>query len=52
MFFSCKVAIQEEFMDLGVKIIRPLSTTDYNNNEFVFEDIDTRWIAIGKKNQG
>lgn len=34
---------------LGVKIVRPLSTTDYNNKEFVFEDIDRRWIAVGKK---
>ncbi|WP_342707227.1 hypothetical protein [Fontibacillus panacisegetis] len=35
--------------DLGVKIVRSLSTTDYNNKEFVFEDIDRRWIAVGKK---
>jgi hypothetical protein len=35
--------------ELGVKIVRPLSTTDYNNKEFVFEDIDRRWIAVGKK---
>lgn len=47
-----QMELQEEFINLGVKIIRPLSTTDYNNNEFVFEDIDTRWIAIGKKIQG
>lgn len=41
--------IQEEFINLGVKIVSPLATTDYNNNEFIFEDIDRRWIAIGNK---
>lgn len=41
--------IQQELMDLGVKIVRALSTTDYNNHEFVFEDVDGRWIAIGNK---
>jgi hypothetical protein len=41
--------LQEEFINLGVKIVRPLAITDYNNNEFVFEDIDRRWIAVGKK---
>ncbi|AJS58814.1 glyoxalase [Paenibacillus sp. IHBB 10380] len=41
--------IENEFINLGVKIIRPLARTDYNNSEFVFEDIDGRWIAVGKK---
>lgn len=41
--------IEDEFIELGVKIVRPLTTTDYDNNEFVFEDIDGRWIAVGKK---
>lgn len=41
--------IQQELIDLGVKIVRALSTTDYNNHEFVFEDVDGRWIAIGNK---
>lgn len=41
--------LQDEFINLGVKIVCLLSTTDYNNNEFVFEDIDRRWIAVGKK---
>lgn len=40
---------EKDFKQLGVKIIRGLSTTDYNNKEFVFEDIDRRWIAVGKK---
>ncbi|RAR45875.1 VOC family protein [Paenibacillus sp. MDMC362] len=41
--------IQQELMDVGVKIVRALTTTDYNNHEFVFEDVDGRWIAIGNK---
>jgi hypothetical protein len=40
---------QREMLDLGIKIARALSTTDYSNNEFVFEDCDGRWIAVGKK---
>lgn len=42
--------LEQELLQLGVKIVRPLATTDYNNNEFVFEDIDGRWIAVGNKN--
>ncbi|MCR8645492.1 VOC family protein [Paenibacillus sp. N1-5-1-14] len=41
--------IEKKFRELGVKIVRPLSLTDYNNKEFVFEDIDRRWIAVGTK---
>ena len=41
--------LEKEFYELGIKIVRPLSKTDYNNKEFVFEDIDGRWIAIGNK---
>ncbi|WP_188540881.1 VOC family protein [Paenibacillus segetis] len=41
--------IEKEIANLGIKIVRPLSTTDYNNHEFVFEDIDGRWIAVGNK---
>ncbi|EPY08195.1 glyoxalase/bleomycin resistance protein/dioxygenase [Paenibacillus alvei TS-15] len=39
----------EELTTRGVKIVRPLTTTDYNNREFVFEDVDGRWIAVGMK---
>jgi len=35
----------------SVKIIRRLKTTDYNNQEFVIEDIDGRWICFGKKKE-
>lgn len=41
--------MESKLSKLGVNIVRPLSTTDYNNKEFVFEDIDRRWIAVGKK---
>lgn len=41
--------LQAEFENAGVKIVRPLSHTDYNNREFVIEDIDGRWIAFGIK---
>lgn len=43
--------MEKDLGDLGVTIVRPLTTTDYNNKEFVFEDIDRRWIAVGKKQQ-
>lgn len=41
--------LQDELSGLGVKIVRPLALTDYHNSEFVFEDIDGRWIAVGNK---
>jgi len=43
--------LQQEFLDAGANIIRPLSNTDYNNKEFVVEDIDGRWIAFGIKEE-
>lgn len=42
-------ALQEEFVDKGAKIVRQLQKTDYNNKEFVLEDIDGRWIGFGMK---
>lgn len=41
--------IQQELINLNVKIVRPLAVTDYSNREFVFEDVDGRWIAVGNK---
>ena len=41
--------IVSELLKSGITIVRPLSKTDYNNKEFVFEDIDGRWIAVGNK---
>ncbi|GIN88775.1 hypothetical protein J6TS2_51610 [Heyndrickxia sporothermodurans] len=40
---------QEKFINSNVKIVRSLDHTDYNNKEFVVEDIDGRWIAFGIK---
>lgn len=41
--------IYEEIVKKKVKIIKSLEITDYNNLEFVIEDIDGRWICIGCK---
>ncbi len=41
--------LQSELAAKGVKIVRPLALTDYNNKEFIIEDIDGRWIAFGIK---
>lgn len=41
--------LQEEFINSNVKLIRRIDHTDYNNKEFVVEDIDGRWIAFGIK---
>ena len=41
--------LEKEFERQGVKIVRPLSITDYQNREFVVEDIDGRWLAFGLK---
>lgn len=41
--------LQDEFMSNEVCIVKPLSVSDYKNNEFVIEDIDGRWIAFGLK---
>lgn len=42
---------QEKCMAAGIKVVKPLKTTDYNNSELVIEDIDGRWIAFGLKNR-
>lgn len=41
--------LQNSFLSRGVKLVRPLNTTDYQNREFVIEDIDGRWLAFGLK---
>jgi len=41
--------LQQELIKAGARIVRPLADTDYNNREFVLEDIDGRWIAFGIK---
>ncbi|MBM7619340.1 hypothetical protein JOC95_001189 [Bacillus tianshenii] len=42
--------LQQEFIEAGVNVVRPLGSTDYENKEFVIEDIDGRWLAFGIKN--
>lgn len=42
-------ALQAEFVSKGAKIVRSLHLTDYNNLEFIVEDIDGRWIVFGMK---
>jgi catechol 2,3-dioxygenase-like lactoylglutathione lyase family enzyme len=43
--------LQDELLQKGVKIARPLSKTDYHNQEFVIEDIDGRWLGFGLKEE-
>ena len=41
--------LQNEFVHNGAKLVKPLQLADYNNLEFVIEDIDGRWLAFGIK---
>lgn len=41
--------LQKEFDSKGLKVVKRLSVTDYNNKELVLEDIDGRWLAFGVK---
>ena len=41
--------LEQEFSQKGVKFARSLKVTDYQNKEFVVEDIDGRWLAFGLK---
>ncbi len=41
--------IQRDFERKGLKIVKRLSLTDYNNKELVLENIDGRWIGFGVK---
>lgn len=41
--------LEREFFKSGVKFIKRLNMTDYNNKEFVIEDCDGRHIAFGCK---
>lgn len=40
--------IQNELKQKGIKIAKELSTTDYANKKFVFENTEDRWIRTGK----
>ena len=41
--------LEKEFDENGVRFVKYLNTTDYQNKEFVIEDIDGRWLAVGLK---
>ena len=41
--------LERELLSKGVKVVRPLGITDYQNKEFVIEDVDGRWLAYGLK---
>lgn len=41
--------LQAELQAAGARVVRPLSHTDYANDEFVVEDPDGRWLAFGLK---
>lgn len=49
IYTNNQIELQEKFKKAGLKIAIPLTQTDYNNKEFVIEDIDGRWIAFGLK---
>jgi catechol 2,3-dioxygenase-like lactoylglutathione lyase family enzyme len=44
-----QIELYREINRKNVKIIKELNLTDYSNKEFVFEDNEGRWIAIGCK---
>lgn len=44
-------ALQEEFASKGIRLIKTLHKTDYNNRELVIEDIDGRHIYFGIKQE-
>jgi predicted lactoylglutathione lyase len=44
-------ALYSEFKEKGAKIARPPVLTSYGTYEFVLEDIDGRWIGIGRIKQ-
>lgn len=49
LYTDSQEALEREFAANGVRIVKPLSVTDYENREFVIEDIDGRYLAFGLK---
>jgi catechol 2,3-dioxygenase-like lactoylglutathione lyase family enzyme len=41
--------LEKEFLEKDVVFVKRLHITDYQNIEFVIEDIDGRWLAFGLK---
>ena len=48
-YTGAQEALEAEFTEKGVTFVKQLNTTDYQNKEFVIEDIDGRWLAFGLK---
>ena len=42
-------SLEQQFEKNGINFAGSLNVTDYQNKEFVVEDIDGRWIAFGLK---
>ena len=49
LYTDKQVELESEFNDAGVKFIKHLEVTDYQNKQFVIEDVDGRWLAFGLK---
>jgi catechol 2,3-dioxygenase-like lactoylglutathione lyase family enzyme len=49
LYTAAQESLEKEFAEKDVKFVRHLNTTDYQNREFVIEDIDGRWLAFGLK---
>lgn len=42
-----QIELQEKCRIAAMKMIKPLTLTEYHNGDFVVEDIDGRWVAFG-----
>lgn len=49
LYIEKQELLEKEFAEKGVKFAKHLNITDYQNKEFVVEDIDGRWLAFGLK---
>ena len=46
---AAQALLQAEFEAAGALVVKPLTRTDYHNDEFVVQDPDGRWLAFGLK---
>ena len=44
-------ALEAKLVKRGANVVRSLTETDYQNKEFVIQDIDGRWLAFGLKQE-
>ncbi len=52
IYTEAQEALEKELVEKGVKFVRHLNVTDYQNKELVIEDTDGRWLAFGLKIKG